>query len=249
MMRSLRSSKELTSRDGNRRCFYLTTMNLAHVVEEEAPKSAENPMSKETMMTIEAWKQSDFLCRNYILNMLNDTLYDIYSSYNYAKEVSELLEKKYITEDAGAKKFVEELQILIHDLLAKGCSINEHFQVGAITEKLPPSWKDFKIYLKHKRKEMSMKDLILRLRVEEDHKKGDKGEVPVMEAKATVVETSKPKFQKNKGKQRIMPIFMHQKVRILIKSKALARYVENQGIKHKIVATEETKIQPILKPM
>ncbi|CAL2270867.1 unnamed protein product [Prunus armeniaca] len=106
---------------------------------------------------------------------------------------------------------VEEIQILIHDLLAEGCSINENFQVGAITEKLPPSWKDFKIYLKHKRKEMSMKDLILRLRVEEDHRKGDKGEVPVMEAKATVVEISKPKFQKNKGKQRIMPVFMHQK--------------------------------------
>ncbi|CAL2253197.1 unnamed protein product [Prunus armeniaca] len=195
-------------------------MNLAHVVREEAPKSGENPMSKETMMTIEAWKQSDFLCRNYILNRLDDTLYDIYSSYNSAKEVWELLEKKYKTEDAGAKKFVigkflkyamvdsktvikqvEELQILIHDLLAEGCSINEHFQVGAIIEKLPPSWKDFKIYLKHKRREMSMEDLILRLRVEEDHRKGDKGEVPVMEAKANVVETSKPKFQNNKGKK------------------------------------------------
>ncbi|CAL2255706.1 unnamed protein product [Prunus armeniaca] len=134
--------------------FYLTTMNLAHVVREESPKSGENPMSKETMMTIEAWKQSDFLCRNYILNRLDDTLYDIYSSYNSAKEVWELLEKKYKTEDAGAKKFVigkflkyamvdsktvikqvEELQILIHDLLAEGCSINEHFQVGAIIEK------------------------------------------------------------------------------------------------------------------
>ncbi|CAL8121383.1 unnamed protein product [Prunus armeniaca] len=98
-------------------------------------------------------------------------------------------------------KQVEELQILIHDLLAEGCSITEHFQVGTIIEKLPPSWKDFKIYLKHKRREMSMEDLILRLRVEEDHKKGDKGEVSVMEAKANVVETSKPKFQKNKGKK------------------------------------------------
>ncbi|BFG24976.1 hypothetical protein CerSpe_112500 [Prunus speciosa] len=89
-------------------------------------------------------------------------------------------------------KQVEELQILIYELLAKGCSINEHFQVGAIIEKLPPLWKDFKIYLK---------DLLLRLRVEDDHRKGDKGEVPVMEAKANVIETSKPKFQKNKGKK------------------------------------------------
>ncbi|XP_021810132.1 uncharacterized protein LOC110753527 [Prunus avium] len=195
-------------------------MNLAHVVREEAPKTNENPMSKETMMTIEARKQSDFLCENYIRNRLDDTLYDIYSSYNSAKEVWELLEKNYKTEKDGAKKFVigkfhkyamvdskivikqvEELQIPIHELLTKGCFINEHFQLGAIIEKLTPSWKDFKIYLKHKRREMSMKDLILRLRVEEDHRKGDKGEVPVMEAKANVIETSKPKFQKNKGKK------------------------------------------------
>ncbi|KAL5775610.1 hypothetical protein ACOSP7_013167 [Xanthoceras sorbifolium] len=30
------------------------------------------------------------------------------------------------------------------------------------------------VYLKHKRRKMSMEDLILRLRVEEDHRKGDK---------------------------------------------------------------------------
>ena len=57
------------------------------------------------------------------------------------------------------------------------------FQVGAIIEKLPPLCKDFKIYLKHKPCEMSMEDLILRLPVEENHKKGDKIEVPNLEVK------------------------------------------------------------------
>ena len=143
-------------------------------------------------------------------------------SVKLQKNVWELLEKKYKTEDAGAKKFVigkflkfemvdtktvikqvEELQVLIHELHAEGCSLNEHFQVGAIIEKLPPSWKDFKIYLKHKRREMSMEDLILRLRVEEDHRKGDKADVPKLEAKANVVEgtSSKQKFQKSKTKK------------------------------------------------
>ncbi|KAK9100453.1 hypothetical protein Scep_023883 [Stephania cephalantha] len=46
--------------------FWLTTMNLANVIREEVPKTDENPITKETMMTIEAWKNSDFLCRNYI---------------------------------------------------------------------------------------------------------------------------------------------------------------------------------------
>ena len=127
-------------------------------------------------------------------------------------------------EDAGVKKFVigkflkyimvdtktvmkqvEELQVLIHELHLEGCSINEHFQVGVIIEKLPPSWKGFKIYLKHKQREMTMEDMILRLWVEEDHRKGNKNEAPIMEAKANMVEgkTSTLEFQKFKGKKRV----------------------------------------------
>ena len=97
---------------------------------------------------------------------------------------------------------VEELQHLIHDLHAEGCSINE-LQVGAIIEKLPSSWNDFKIYLKHKHMEMSLEDLILKLRVEEDHRKSDKVDASSMEAKANFVEASNPRpnhFQKNKEK-------------------------------------------------
>ena len=163
--------------------------------------------------------QSDFLYRNYILNRLENNLYDIYSSYKTAKEVWEMLEKKYKTEDAGAKKFVigkffkynmadtktvikqvEEIQVLIHELHAEGCAISEQFQVGSIIEKLPPSWRDFKVYLKHKCREMTMEDLILRLRVEEDHRKGDS----VDGARANVIESepsTKQKFQKFKGKK------------------------------------------------
>ena len=199
--------------------FYLTTMNLANIIREDVPKATTDPPTREMLMTIEAWKQSDFLCRNYILNRLENNLYDIYSSYKTAKEVWEMLEKKYKTEDAGAKKFVigkflkynmadtktvikqvEEIQVLIHELHAEGCAISEQFQVGSIIEKLPPSWRDFKVYLKHKRREMTMEDLILRLRVEEDHRKGDS----VDGARANVIESepsTKQKFQKFKGKK------------------------------------------------
>ena len=40
--------------------------------------------------------------------------------------------------------------------------------------KLPPAWKDFKIYLKHKRKEMNVEELIVRLRIEEDNRRSEK---------------------------------------------------------------------------
>ena len=43
-----------------------------------------------------------------------------------------------------------------------------------VIEKLPPVWKDFKNYLKYKRKEMSIEDLVVRLRIEEDNRESDK---------------------------------------------------------------------------
>ncbi|KAI5311661.1 Hypothetical predicted protein [Prunus dulcis] len=66
-------------------------------------------------------------------------------------------------------KQVEDLQKIIHEILAEGMKINESFQVAFLIEKLPQNWKEFKSYLKHKRKEMSMEDLIIRLRIKEDN--------------------------------------------------------------------------------
>ena len=90
-------------------------------------------------------------------------------------------------------------QVIIHDLLAEGINlfnayvrnikfflnthiifnvgliVNDVFQVVAIIEKLPPLWKDFKNYLKHKRKEMTVEDLIVRSRIEEDNNATKRG--------------------------------------------------------------------------
>ena len=47
--------------------------------------------------------------------------------------------------------------------------MSESFQVVVITKKLSPFWKDFKNYLKHEHKEMRFEDLIMKLRIEEEH--------------------------------------------------------------------------------
>ena len=75
--------------------------------------------------------------------------------------------------------------------------LSESFQVATIIEKLPPSWKESKNYLKHKRKEMGLKDLIIRLRIEEDNRNTDKrlGKTP-MESKANLVEQRPSKKRK-----------------------------------------------------
>ena len=64
---------------------------------------------------------------------------------------------------------VQKLQIILHEIHEGKMVLSESFQVATIIEKLPPSQKDFKIYLKHKSKEMGLEDQIIRLRIEEDN--------------------------------------------------------------------------------
>ena len=95
---------------------------------------------------MDAWKHLDFLCKNYILNGLENTLYNVYSSISTAKELWASLDKKYKTEDVGHKKFmvdrfldykmvdymivmdeVQELQIILHEIHAERMSLSESF--------------------------------------------------------------------------------------------------------------------------
>ena len=47
--------------------FYLTTLNLARFLQEDAPALKENETDRQVVAAVEAWKHADFLCRNYLL--------------------------------------------------------------------------------------------------------------------------------------------------------------------------------------
>ncbi|GJW41333.1 pol polyprotein, partial [Tanacetum coccineum] len=173
--------------------FYLTTLNLARFLNETAPQ-VEPPAE-------------DFLCHNYVLNGLVDSLYNVYCKTTTAKELWESLERKYKTEDDGSKKFVvarfldykmvdsknvitqvQDMQVLLHEIYVDGMTVSEAFQVTTIIEKLPPSWVDFNNYLKHKRNETSVEDLVFCLHIEEDNKLAQKNTYTPNSAKANMVE-------------------------------------------------------------
>ncbi|GJU29687.1 retrotransposon protein, putative, ty1-copia subclass [Tanacetum coccineum] len=86
--------------------------------------------SNEAVQAVEAWKHSDFLCHNYVLNGLVDDLYNMYCKTMTAKELWEY--------NASIKL---KTLILIHEIHVEGMTVSETFQVAAIIEKLPPSWK------------------------------------------------------------------------------------------------------------
>lgn len=198
--------------------FWLTTLGMQKFTSEEPPVPAADIPDNEKFMIVEAWKQANFLCKGYILSALEDDLYNVYSAMNTSKELWDALEKKYKTKDACLKKFVvakfldykmidsktvgtqvQEFQLIFHDLIAESMVVNEAFQVAAMIEKLPPPWRDFKNYLKYKRKEMKLEDLVIRLKIEEDNKTADKksrGNSTIMGA--IIVEETAPKSKKRK---------------------------------------------------
>ena len=119
--------------------FYLTTINLAHFLQEDALALKENETYRQVVAAMEAWKHVDFLCHNYLLNGLNNTLYNVYCDFNTPRELWVSLDKKYKTEDAGLKKFVvgkfldykildskpvisqvQDLQVILHDIHVEG---------------------------------------------------------------------------------------------------------------------------------
>lgn len=84
--------------------------------------------------------------------------------------------------------------------------MSETFQVAAIVEKLPLDWKNFKNYLKHKRKKTKIEDLIIRLHIEEDNNGAERKVRNPYVAKANVIEHGqlfgykKRQFEKQSGK-------------------------------------------------
>ncbi|GKF74139.1 hypothetical protein Tco_0220471, partial [Tanacetum coccineum] len=113
---------------------------LARFLKETAPQ-VEPPVegqssNAQVVQAVEAWKHSDFLCHNYVLN-------------GYYKMVDS---KSMVNQ-------VQDLQVLLHDIHAERMTLSETFKVVAIIEKLPQSRVEFKNYLKHKRKKMSVEEL------------------------------------------------------------------------------------------
>ena len=95
---------------------------------------------------------------------------------------------------------VQEFQLILHEIQAEVMNLLETFQVANIVEKLLPAWRDFKNQLKHKRKELKLEDLIVRLRIEEDNQKSEKRSCKnSYEAKANVIKDSKGKAFTSKG--------------------------------------------------
>ncbi|XP_077221959.1 uncharacterized protein LOC143855776 [Tasmannia lanceolata] len=100
---------------------------------------------------------------------------------------------------------IDEYQFLIGELAKEGMKLPDTFVVGSLIEKLPLSWKDFKIGMKHKTKEWTLDQVVVWIKIEEKNILKDKQQnAKEYTSKANIVETKndgsknlKPKKEKN----------------------------------------------------
>ncbi|GJS31091.1 zinc finger, CCHC-type containing protein [Tanacetum coccineum] len=204
--------------------FLLTTLKVVYVLTTPMPELLEDA-TVEAIRIRAKWENDDYICRGHILNGMSDSLFDVYTNVESAKELWDSLESKYMAEDSSSKKFLvsnfnnykmvdsrpvmeqyNELLRILGQYTQHGLKMDESISVSSIIDKLPPSWKDFKHTLKHGKDDLSLVQLGSHLRLEESLRAqdSDKGKgKKVVGPSVTMAEEGKNKNNKqNKGKKR-----------------------------------------------
>ncbi|KAK3039631.1 hypothetical protein RJ639_027222 [Escallonia herrerae] len=171
--------------------FLLVTVKVYYVIVNQRPPELGENEEKSVAKTRERlrWDQDDEICRGHILNGMSNTLFDAYHTVNTAKELWNQLERRYITEDATSKRSVmeqfNEIKSILDRYSQHKLALDEFIVVTSIIDKLPPSWKNFKNSLKHRKEDINLDELGTHLRIEEDLRKEEKSKSEEVEDHVT----------------------------------------------------------------
>nr|GEW63236.1 zinc finger, CCHC-type [Tanacetum cinerariifolium] len=154
--------------------LFLTTLKVVYVLTTPMSKLMEDA-TVEAIKIRAKWENDDYICRGHILNGLSDSLFDVYTNVESAKESWDSLESKYMAEDSSSKKFLvcnfnnykmvdsrpvmaqyNELLRILRQYTQHGLKMDESIFVSSIIDKLPPSWNNFKHTLKHGKDDLSL---------------------------------------------------------------------------------------------
>nr|GEZ22597.1 40S ribosomal protein S14-2 [Tanacetum cinerariifolium] len=94
-----------TRRKGEEDASLLTTLKVVYVLTTPMPELLEDEIVEATRIRAK-WENDDYICRGHILNGMSDSLFDVYTNVESAKELWDSLESKYMAEDSSSKKFL-----------------------------------------------------------------------------------------------------------------------------------------------
>nr|GEW93818.1 zinc finger, CCHC-type [Tanacetum cinerariifolium] len=95
--------------------FLLTTLKVVYVLTTPMPELLEDA-TVEAIRIREKWENDDYICRGHILISMSDSLFDVYTNVESAKELWDSLESKYMAEDSSSKKFLKKMHFLLTTL-------------------------------------------------------------------------------------------------------------------------------------
>ena len=72
--------------------FYLTTLGLVRFLIEDPPTKKDDEQDSEFLIAIDTWKHANYIFWSYVMNYLNNFLYDVYSGKRSSKELWESLD-------------------------------------------------------------------------------------------------------------------------------------------------------------
>nr|GEU45217.1 zinc finger, CCHC-type [Tanacetum cinerariifolium] len=122
--------------------FLLTMLKVVYVLTTLMPELLEDAIVEAIRIRVK-WENDDYICMGHILNGMSDSLFDVYTTVESAKELPVM------------EQYNELLRIL-RQYIQHGLIIDESISVSPINDKLPPSWKDFKHTLKHGKDDLSL---------------------------------------------------------------------------------------------
>ncbi|KAK3004008.1 hypothetical protein RJ639_017895 [Escallonia herrerae] len=77
-------------------------------------------------------------------------------------------------EEKDVSSQIHEFHLVVAELTKEGMPLPEPFETGSLIEKLHDSWSDYKSMMKHKRKDMTLEDVIMHIRIEEKNRSREK---------------------------------------------------------------------------
>jgi len=139
------------------------------------------------------YEKDNKIARGHLLNHMANNLFDLFINQKSSKAIWEFLVKRYGDDDAGKKKYVvgnwlrfqmvdnkpimeqiHEYENLVGEVLNEGMKMCEILQANVLLEKFPRSWSDYRNQLKHKKRDLSLQELINRMKTEEANRLKDK---------------------------------------------------------------------------